>query len=875
MSKYEEIEKRAQQKWEKFTLEKEGRPKFYLLEMFPYPSGRIHMGHVRNYTIGDVLARYLFMKGYSVLHPMGWDAFGLPAENAAIDRGIHPKKWTYENISFMKEQLKKLGFSYNWDREIATCDPEYYRWNQWIFLKMYEKGLAYRKASPVNWCPKCKTVLANEQVVEGKCWRCGTPVEVKNLEQWFLKITDYADRLLEDMKLLEGGWPEKVLIMQRNWIGKSFGVEADFDVPELGTRIRVFTTRADTLFGATFVALSPEHPLVDEIIKRKPELKEELNSLRMSISVQAEGELEKRGVFTGFYAINPVNGEKVPIWVANYVLMTYGTGAIMCVPAHDQRDFEFAKKYSIPIKVVVIPDEDIARKLAGGEISVEEADRILSQKYDGFSLKGDLLKKAYEEKGYVVFSGPYSGLSSQEAIEKIARWLTQNNLGGKTVKYRLKDWLISRQRYWGTPIPVVYCEKCGIVPVPEDQLPVLLPEDVEITGEGGSPLARHESFVNTKCPKCGGPARRETDTMDTFFDSSWYFLRYTSPHYDEGPFDVDEARKWMPVDQYIGGVEHAILHLMYARFFQKFLYDMGLVEDKEPFKRLLTQGMVLKDGAKMSKSKGNVVDPDDMVKEYGADAVRLFILFAAPVERDLDWTDEGIKGAYRFVNRVERIFKNLSGKLKERKTLEVVRDLPEGVKSALLEKDSAEDRIISELANLVKTLNATVKKVTEDIESFKFNTAIASIMAFVNEVGRWEEREIPDGSEGDLAIEVLNYVLTVLTYLISPFTPHIAESFWDELRGASSESGNAGDFPESIFETPWINYDEDFLKEETVEIPVQINGRVRDRIKVSKDASQEEVLNLAKSSPRASKYFSGEIVKIIYVPGKILNIVVR
>lgn len=815
MYSFKEIEKKWLERWKNKTLERENAPKYYVLEMFPYPSGRIHMGHVRNYSIGDVLARYLYMKGYSVLHPMGWDSFGLPAENAAMERGVHPADWTKENINYMKKQLQRLGFAYNWDREISTCEPDYYKWNQWIFLKMFEKGLAYRKSAPVNWCPRCQTVLANEQVIDGKCWRCGTEVTTKKLEQWFLKITAYAERLLEDMKYLEGGWPQKVLIMQRNWIGKSEGVEADFEIPELGIKLRVFTTRADTLFGCTFVVLAPEHPVVDLIIEKNPDIEPEVSKLRMSVSVQA-AEMEKKGVFTGFEAINPVNGERVPVWVANYVLMEYGTGAIMAVPAHDQRDFEFAEKYGLPIKIVIVPEDNPD------------------------ALK-EPLEEAYEEKGILVNSGPFTGMKSDEAIEKIAQWLSEKGLGGKAVNYRLKDWLISRQRYWGTPIPVVYCEKCGVVPVPEDELPVMLPRDVEITGKGESPLAKIEEFVKTKCPKCGGEARRETDTMDTFFDSSWYFLRFISPKSKDAPFDSEEVKKWMPVDQYIGGVEHAILHLMYARFFQKFLYDLGLVKDVEPFKRLLTQGMVLKDGAKMSKSRGNVVDPDEMLEKYGADAVRLFILFAAPPERDLEWSDAGIEGASRFLNRVWRIVEESSSMAVGQPP-----ENPEGIARRIL-----------------KSAHKATKKVTNDIEKeFQFNTAIAALMTYVNELySIWEEREKFD----DAAKGAWREALKRLALLLAPFTPFIAEELWEKLGGRGS-----------VFDQGWPSWDEKLLQEDVVTYIVQVNGKVRGRVEVSRSASKEEVLSAAREVPNVAKFLKNkQIVREIFVPGKLVNFVVK
>ncbi|HDN94799.1 MAG TPA: leucine--tRNA ligase, partial [Nitrospirae bacterium] len=618
----EKIEKKWQEHWEDQKIfavnEDAGQPKFYCLEMFPYPSGRIHMGHVRNYVIGDVITRYKKMKGFNVLHPMGWDAFGMPAENAAIKNKVHPSKWTFVNIEYMKGQLKKIGLVYDWDREVTTCKPDYYRWNQWFFIKMYERGLAYKKRSFVNWCPECETVLANEQVIDDGCWRCDTVVEQKELDQWFYRITDYAEELLKDADTLDG-WPEKVVTMQRNWIGRSEGVEVDFDIEGTDKKIKIFTTRQDTLFGATFMSIAKIHPLVAELVQDQDVLKR--------IEALSDDPEEKEGVDTGFHAINPLTGESIPVYAANFVLMEYGTGAVMAVPAHDQRDFEFAKKYDIPIRVVVLPK-------------------------DVKIVKAEDMECANEEYGILVNSGEYSGLSSNDAKEKIADYIENKNLGKRVVNYKLRDWGISRQRYWGTPIPMIYCESCGIVSVPEEQLPVELPMDAVLTGTGSSPLAGMDDFVKTKCPKCGGEAKRETDTMDTFVDSSWYFLRYCSPKSDDKPLDTAAVDHWMPVDQYIGGIEHAVLHLLYSRFFTKVIRDIGLISTDEPFKRLLTQGMVIKDGMKMSKSKGNVVDPDFLINKYGTDTVRIFCLFAAPPERDLEWSDKGVDGAYRFLKRI-------------------------------------------------------------------------------------------------------------------------------------------------------------------------------------------------------------------------------
>ncbi|MCM8761992.1 MAG: leucine--tRNA ligase [Candidatus Omnitrophica bacterium] len=641
MEKYNfrEIEEKWQKRWEeeeiyraKFLSDKK---KFYVLEMFPYTSAQIHMGHVRNYTIGDVISRFFMMNGFNVLHPIGYDAFGMPAENAAIKQKIHPKDWTYKNIETIRKQLKKLGISYCWEREVITCDSDYYRWNQYFFLQFYKKGLVYKKLSPANWCPSCKTVLANEQVVDGVCWRCGLEVEQKELSQWFVKITEYAEKLLDFSGIKN--WPERVIIMQKNWIGKSYGTEVHFTIPELNKELIVFTTRPDTLFGATYVVLSPRHPMVQDILK-KGRLKSEIEKFLLKVkgqglTVEATIKMEKEGIYTGFDAINPVNNEKIPVWIGNYVLMEYGTGAIMAVPAHDQRDFEFAQKYKLPVKIV-----------------------IKNPEWNGIPEK---LEAAYEGEGKMINSGQFNGLSNREFMEVITEYLTEQGKGRKAICYSLRDWCISRQRYWGTPIPIIYCKNCGTVPVPEKNLPVTLPYNVNITGQGESPLKNLPEFFHCKCPQCGGDAERETDTMDTFMDSSWYFLRYASGDIKDKPFDKEEVNYWMPVDQYIGGIEHAILHLLYSRFFIKVLNDLGYVNFKEPFKNLLCQGMVIKDGAKMSKSKGNVVDPDDMIKTYGVDTLRLFILFAAPPELDLEWSEKGIEGTWRFINRVWNLNSNI------------------------------------------------------------------------------------------------------------------------------------------------------------------------------------------------------------------------
>jgi len=834
---YSEIEKKWQKVWIEQKIfevnEENSKPKFYCLEMFPYPSGKIHMGHVRNYAIGDVIARYKKMKGFQVLHPMGWDAFGLPAENAAIKHGVHPAKWTYENINYMKKQLIRLGLSYDWRREVTTCAPEYYRWNQWIFLKLYEKGLAYRKSSFVNWCPSCATVLANEQVIDGACWRCESQVEQKELEQWFLKITAYAEELLQDCDKLTG-WPEKVLTMQRNWIGKSEGVEVDFPIEGMKESLRIFTTRPDTIFGVTFMCISPEHPLAEKLCDDKSALKK----IRL---LQREPEV-KEGVFTGKYAINPLNGEKVPIWIANFVLMEYGTGAIMSVPAHDQRDFEFAVRYGIPIKVVIKPENE---KLP------------------------DPLKEAYENEGVMVNSGNFSGMSSKEGKKAVADYIEEKGLGKKTVNYRLRDWGISRQRYWGTPIPIIYCDQCGIVPVPEEDLPVILPENVSLTGKGESPLKYVQEFYKTKCPSCGGDARRETDTMDTFVDSSWYFIRYCSLH-DESAFHKDKIKYWMPVDQYIGGIEHAVLHLLYARFFTKVLRDLWIVPFDEPFQRLLTQGMVcmesyrcpkhdwlfpkeIKDGKcihcgkdvqigrveKMSKSKKNIVDPDEMIETYGADTVRVFSLFAAPPEKDLEWSSQGVEGAHRFLKRVYSLIYKHHSWLKE-----TGGELSHPEPSSL---------------SILSLIHRTIKRVTFDIEKeYQFNTAIARLMEFVNEVYHFEPKTEEER-------KVFKFALKNFLILLSPFAPHIAEELWHEI-------GEKG----FILNEPWPEYDEELAREQMIELVVQINGKVRSKIMIPQGLSDEEITKIALNNEKVKQWIDEkEILKVIPVKGKLVNIVVK
>jgi leucyl-tRNA synthetase len=820
------IEKKWQQYWDESQIfkvsEQADKKKFYLLEMFPYPSGRIHMGHVRNYTIGDVVSRFLRMSGYNVLHPMGWDAFGMPAENAAIKAKIHPAKWTYDNIDYMRNQLKQLGFSYDWSREFATCDPSYYRWEQQFFLRMYERGLAYRKSSYVNWCSKCQTVLANEQVEDGACWRCDTPVVQKDMEQWFFKITNYVDELLDYTYKLTG-WPERVLVMQQNWIGKSTGSKLFFPLESGEGNIQVFTTRADTLFGATFMSLAPEHPMVADLCRGKPEQAAVLDFVeRAKRSKREEREaelLEKEGMFTGSFCINPVTGERMPVYVANFVLMGYGTGAVMAVPAHDQRDFEFAKKYGLPIRVVIKPAE------AGEAPSADE------------------LTHAFEDDGVLVDSGEFSSMDSATARTAITEALAKRGLGEATVQYRLRDWGISRQRYWGAPIPIIYCEKCGVVPVPQEDLPVVLPTNLELLENGGSPLPFHKPFYSTPCPKCGGDARRETDTMDTFVESSWYFARYACPDFDKGPLDSKRVDYWMPVDQYIGGIEHAVLHLLYARFFVKVLRDLGELKADEPFLNLLTQGMVIKDGFKMSKSKGNVVDPDEMIQAYGADTVRLFCLFASPPEKDLDWSEQGVEGSFRFLSRMWRL---VSENLDD---LAAAVPFPGG---SPLSKD---------LAQLRRKTHQTIKKVSEDIkERFHFNTAIAAIMELVNLIYQVLENRQPDPMFWPVVREAAEAVIV----LSSPMVPHISEELWKTL-------GHR----QMLLETVWPAWDEQALKAEEILIVVQINGKLRSRITVPSDATDTELEDISLQDTRVRESIEGkEVKRIVVVPKKLINIVV-
>ncbi len=793
--------KKIEEKWQKAWQDNhafrartdEARKKYYLLEMFPYPSGKIHMGHVRNYTIGDVASRFKLLQGYNVMHPMGFDAFGQPAENAAIKNKTKPDTWTHKCIREMETELKKMGFSYDWEREISTCDSSYYKWNQWIFLKMFERGLAYKKASAVNWCPSCQTTLANEEVVDGGCWRCHTTVEQKDLEQWYLKITEYKERLLEDLSQLKL-WPERVLAMQNNWIGKSSGVDIYFRLKGGDGIIPVFTTRVDTIFGATYIVLAPEHPLVKDLVKGNPQEREVLSFVervsRESKVVRTASDVKKEGVFTGSFAINPVNNEEVPIWVADYVLMEYGTGAIMAVPTHDQRDFLFAKEHKLPMRLVISPK--------------------------GCQIKAEEMSEAYEGEGVQVNSGEFDGLSNAEAKEKIGLWMEKKGIGKIQTHWRLRDWLISRQRYWGTPIPIVYCPECGAVAVPDKDLPVELPKDAPFTGEGGSPLAKIKEFVNVSCPKCNGPARRETDTMATFFDSSWYFLRFCSPEFNHAPFDTRQAKYWMRVDQYIGGIEHAILHLLYSRFFTKFFQDLKMVDFGEPFERLLTQGMVLKDGEVMSKSKGNIVDPDSMIKDYGADALRLFILFAAPPETELEWDQRGLEGAFKFLNRVWRIQDSL--------------------------KDKADD-------TLVRCMHKAIKKVSEDFADFKFNTAIAGLMELTNMIYQ-------SGADRE--------VFSRLIIMLSPIVPHFAEEVWEIL-------GNK----ESVFKASWPQYDPALLVEESMELAVQVNGKLRSKIQANRGISEEELKEMVLRDAKVVPWLEGKTPKkIIIVPQKLVNIVV-
>jgi leucyl-tRNA synthetase len=829
MSPYqaEQIESKWQERWERENLfaaqADPEREKYYVLEMFPYPSGRIHMGHVRVYTIGDVIARFKRMRGYNVLHPMGWDAFGLPAENAAIKNNTHPAQWTYANIDEMRSQLKRLGYSLDWARELATCDPSYYRWEQLFFLKFWDQGLVYRKQAPVNWCPDCQTVLANEQVEEGECWRCGSIVENMELAQWFLRITAYADELLDDLQTLGQGWPERVRTMQENWIGRSLGAEIDFPVQDRDRRIRVFTTRPDTLFGATFMSLAPEHPLVEELIQDRPQADDVRDFVyRMQETdrtLRAAEDTEKEGIFTGAYCVNPVTQEPIPIYVANFVLMEYGTGAVMAVPAHDQRDFEFAHKYGLEIREVVIPQ--------GQEQPQAE------------------LEAAYAGPGRLIQSGEFSGLDQETAKVRITEHLAQQGLGHKAVNYRLRDWNISRQRYWGAPIPVVYCHECGVVPVREEDLPVILPTNVQTRPDGRSPLPESQEFVQTACPRCGTTARRETDTMDTFVESSWYFARYTSAKVDSAPFDPQELSYWMPVDQYIGGIEHAILHLLYARFFTKALRDLGYLDQDEPFAHLLTQGMVLKDGAKMSKSKGNIVDPNEMLARFGADTTRLFTLFASPPEKDLDWNDQGVEGAHRFLHRLWRLYEQLAP---------VVSPLGP---CALL--DNAE--LTKADRDLRRKEHETLLKISRDLEEeFQFNTCIAAVMELINAISAVHE----DLSHVVSGRRVLSSAWSTALICLYPMVPHICEELW-ELTG----------YEQCLAAWSWPEHDPEALHKEEMLIVVQVNGKLRGKISVPSGAEQEEIKSLALDNDNVKKHLvDKEVKKVVVVPEKLVNVVV-
>jgi len=859
-----EIEERWQRRWDadpalyRADPENSSKPKYYVLEMLPYPSGQLHMGHVRNYSIGDALARYMWMQGYNVLHPMGWDAFGLPAENAALKNQTPPREWTLQNIAAMRRQMRRLGLSYDWQTEITTCLPDYYRWTQWFFLRMLERGLAFRKQSKVNWCPMCATVLANEQVVDGCCWRHeDTVVEQRDLEQWFLRITDYAQELLDGLEHIPG-WPEKVRTMQRNWIGRSQGATIEFgldrDTPEMGSsrdhgkvplpapanfdagepfppdtvRIPVFTTRVDTIFGATSVQLAPQHPLVKQFAQADERLAGEVAALveeqKKAREAGDPAAVEKHGSFTGHYAINPFSGERVPIWVANYVLLEYGAGAIMAVPAHDDRDYDFARNFGLEIRIVVLP----------------------RRSEDPASNPDEPVLPYCEEDSLLINSGEYNAMAPQEAREKLTAFAREHGFGQPTITFRLKDWGISRQRYWGAPIPVVYCPKDGIVPVPEDQLPVLLPDQIEITQQDGSPLSRVPEFVNTSCPRCGGPARRETDTMDTFVDSSWYFYRYADAHNASAPFSRQKIDYWFPIDQYIGGVEHAILHLIYSRFWTRVMRDMGLVGNDEPATRLFTQGMVIRNGAKMSKSRGNVVSPDDMIARYGADATRMYALFAAPPDRDLDWQEEGVAGVSRFLGKVYRLGMRY-------------RDAIRG------QSDRGPAAPDSPLAQaLLRKLHQTIRKITQDFSGrWHFNTCIAAVMELVNEITAAEPglAEMPP----EAAARLMASIMSSLILMLAPFAPYLAAELW-------SETGGAG----ALLRQPWPGFDPDLAREAELEVPVQVNGKLRAVVRLPLDAGNDAMQQAALAEPRVQAAIAAkQVVKVIVVPGKLINIVIK
>lgn len=850
------IEHKWQQYWSKEKMFRScsdvSRKKFYCLEMFPYPSGKIHMGHVRNYVIGDVISRYKRMRGYNVMHPMGWDAFGMPAENAAIKHSLHPAKWTYENIESMKVQLNRIGLSYDWDREVTTCSPEYYKWNQWLFLRLFEKGLAYRKSSFVNWCASCETVLANEQVIEGACWRCDTSVVQKELEQWFFRITAYAEELLQGCDELSG-WPDRVIAMQKNWIGRSEGVEVDFAIEGSDDRIRIYTTRPDTLFGVTFICLAPNHPVAAKLVSDKSKLD--------SIKAMYGDAEHKEGLFTGHYAVNPLNKERIPVYVANFVLMEYGTGAIMSVPAHDQRDFEFAKKYNLPIKTVIVP---------------ESPESTLS--YELRTPNSELLTEAYEDDGILADSDLFSGMKSDEAREKIARFVEANGLGKLTINFKIRDWGISRQRYWGTPIPVIYCSRCGVVPVPDKDLPVILPEDVHFTGKGGSPLLDSERFLKVDCPGCQGPARRETDTMDTFVDSSWYFIAYCFGKdkialNSELQTPNSELNYWMPVDQYIGGIEHAVLHLLYSRFFTRTMRDLGILVASEPFRNLLTQGMVCKETIKcpehgwlfpdetagdkcvhcgqeiargrtekMSKSRKNVIDPDELINKFGADTIRLFSLFAAPPEKDLEWSDKGVEGAYRFLNRLWVLVSKNSSNVQEQ-----------------MDREPDRSKIHPGSISLLRKTHQTIKKVTSDIEKeYHFNTAIAALMELANEISSFS----PQDAEGRI---VLRNAIKTAILLLSPFSPHISEEMWEMM----------GNKP-SLSEQRWPEWDEEMAMGEEIELVIQVNGKVRAKLMVPHGLSDDIIKEKALEDAKIKSFCDeGSIRNVLVVRGRLVNIVLN
>ena len=848
----EKIEEKWQRRWEEsgaFNAEPgDGREKFYCLEMLPYPSGFLHMGHVRNYSIGDALARYKRLRGYNVLHPIGWDSFGQPAEQAAIKRGVNPREWTEENIAHMRGQLKRIGVGYDWRREVAAHRPDYYRWDQWFFLKMYERGLAYKKRSPINWCPKEETVLSNEQSSGGVCWRCGTPVEKREIEQWFLRITDYAQQLLDDMREIEEGWPERVLTMQRNWIGRSEGAYVDFSIKgREDLKVRVFTTRVDTIYGATAVVLSAEHPLLPRLMEGsglKADVDRFVERVKASRAVSAKlaagEEVEKEGINTGVFAVNPFSGEQVPVWVANYVLVEYGTGAVMAVPAHDERDFEFAQKYSLPVHRVI-------------ERISHEQERIEHDPEAGLD-QSVAMPHAFTDYGILVNSGEWSGKLSVDAVREMARYAEENNFGEAAVTYRLRDWGVSRQRFWGAPIPIIYCDSCGTVPVPEKDLPVRLPERVELTGTGQSPLATVPEFVNTSCPKCGGAARRDTDTMDTFVDSSWYFFRYCDPHNDAAPFDPEAVKYWTPVEQYIGGIDHAVMHLLYTRFWTKVMRDLGLVPFNEPVKSLMTQGMVtnLVEGTnewrRMSKSLGNGVDPDDMVRIYGADAVRLFVLFAAPPENELRWQETGIDGAVRFLRRVYTFVWRWRGRL---------RDAP---------PDAPEAASFSpEARRLRHETHRLIARVTEDFERLHLNVNVAALMELSNALGEFPAT--PE-SAGPSDLFAVREALESLVLMLAPFAPHAAEEMWEGLghEGGMTNGGVA----------KWPVADERLARKEELEIPVQVNGKLRARVLVGADLSEAELRAAALADEKLRAWIEGkQVVKVVTVPGRLVNIVVK